>query len=145
MLSLKEKDAQAKARAASTERPRDVKKIGAKTVFNYREGAIYEIHTGVDRITDIERQPGEQLSAPPVAGDTVRWKTSIIKGGKGRNETTHIILKPLEGGIETNLILTTDKHTYHIRALSSDWYVPAVSWDYPQEESLGYLAALLRE
>lgn len=143
--SLKQKDAISRAQTSSTQRPRDVKRIGTNTVYDYKEGAVYEIHAGVDRITDIQLADGETLSGPPVSGDTVRWKLSVIDSGKGSTYRSHVILKPLEPDIETNLILTTDKHIYHIRCLSSDWYMPSVSWNYPQEESPEYQAMVKKE
>ncbi len=143
--SLKQKDAISKVQFVSTQRPRDLKRVGTNTVYDYKEGAVYEIHAGVDRITDIQLQEGEELSGPPVSGDTVRWKISVIQSGKKSKQTTHIILKPLEPDIETNLILTTDKHTYHLKCVSSDWYMPSVSWNYPQEESAEYQEMFRKE
>ncbi len=136
--SLKQKDALERVKNATTQRPKDVKRVGTKTVYDYKDGAIYEIHAGVDRITDIELQQGEGLTGNPVSGDTVRWKISVLSSGKGPTAKTHLILKPLESDIETNFILTTDRHTYHLRAMSSDWYMPSVTWNYPQEESPEY-------
>lgn len=119
----------------STQRPRPALRVGATTVYSFKEGDVYEIYSAIDRVTDIQLQTGEILTNPPVSGDTVRWKIGIIKSGKSNTETTHIILKPLDTDLETNLVITTNKRVYHLRAMSGDWYIPTVSWNYPQDEA----------
>ncbi len=123
-----------KRNALATEAPRRQKAIGAKTVFNYQDGKIYEVLAGVDKITDIALQPGENLTSAPVAGDTVRWKVAVLNSGSGGSAQSHVILKPLEDDLETNLIITTDRRVYHLKCLSGGINMPAVSWNYPQEE-----------
>jgi P-type conjugative transfer protein TrbG len=130
---LRSKNTVTRAAALSTQRPRSAKLVGTNTVYDYKPGAVYEVYTAIDRVTDLQLKPGESLSNVPVAGDTVRWKIAVIKSGNGAQEVTHVIVKPLDTELETNFILTTDKHTYHIRAISSDWYMPSVSWNYPQD------------
>lgn len=133
-----------KAISLNTQTPRKVKVSGMRTIYNYRDNAIYQILSAPDHVTDISLQPGESLTSTPTAGDTVRWSVSPMKSGAGPRETTHLILKPLEFGIETNLIVTTDKHTYHLRLQSGETHMPSVAWNYPQEESLK-MEALLRK
>lgn len=142
---LRAKEVITQATALSAQKPRPAKRIGAKTLYSYKEGDTYEVYTAVDRVTDIELQPAESLSNPPVAGDTVRWKIGIIKSGAAPKEVTHVILKPLDTDLETNLLLTTNKHVYHLRTVSSDWYMPSVAWNYPQEEDAELAAALARQ
>jgi P-type conjugative transfer protein TrbG len=119
----------------ATQNPEERKSIGSRTVYNYKDGAIFEIHAGVDRVTDIELGLGETLTNPPVSGDTVRWKVSVLESEKAGQKSTHIIVKPIEEAIETNLILTTNKNVYHFRLMASDWYMPAVSFNYPEDEA----------
>lgn len=130
--------------SASTQRPSTAPNLGGKIVYNYAENDIYKVHTGLDRITDVQLQPGEKLTNQPMAGDTVRWKLGVTRSGSGVNEITHIILKPLESGIETNILVTTDRHAYHLHVVASeDWYMPSLSWNYPQEET--QMAAVAEE
>ena len=65
--------------ALAEQQPSSAKLLGSRTTYTFKEGEIYQIHGGVDRVTDIELQPGEILSNPPVAGDTVRWKIALVK------------------------------------------------------------------
>lgn len=124
-----------KATRLNTQTPRKVKVSGMRTIYSYRDNAIYQILSAPDHVTDIALQPGESLTSSPTAGDTVRWSISPMKSGVGSRETTHLILKPLEFGIETNLVVATDKHTYHLRLQSGETHMPSVAWNYPQEES----------
>jgi len=132
---LKSKVVITKENTLATQNPREKKNVGSKTFYTFREGEIYELHAGVDRVTDIQLQPGEELSSAPVSGDTVRWKISIIKSGAPEGEVTHLIVKPLEDEIETNLILTTQRRVYHLRALAGDYYMPQIAWSYPDDEA----------
>lgn len=133
--NLKTKVVVTKQNVLATQNPRPAKKIGSNTVYTYKEGEIYEVHAGVDRVTDIALQPGEELSNAPVTGDNVRWKVSVIKSGTAEGPVTHLIVKPIDAGIETNLILTTQRRVYHLRAIAGDFYMPAISWTYPEDEA----------
>ena len=117
----------------ATQSPRKVKVRGARTIFNYSPEALYEVSSALDHITDIELKPGETLSSVPAAGDTVRWNVAVLKSGSKLLETTHIIIKPLDEGIETNLIITTDARTYHLKLKSAEYHMPSVSWNYPED------------
>lgn len=128
----------------ATQTPRGRKNIGSKTVYTYQEGQIYEIHAGVDRVTDIELGPGEVLTNPPVSGDTVRWKVTSLESDRPGGKVTHIIVKPIEENIETNLILTTNRYVYHLRLRASDWYMPAVRWNYPDDDAKALAQTKLR-
>ena len=132
--SLKTKIVVSERTEQATQRAKSAKNIGSRTVYNFKDGDVYEIRCGVDSITDIELQIGEQLTNAPVAGDTVRWKIGVIRTGEGKKETTHIIIKPLDTNIETNFLITTNLRAYHLRATASDWYMPAIAWNYPQDE-----------
>lgn len=142
---LREKTVINAAVNVATQKPRLAKPIGSKTVYSFKEGDIYEIRAGLDRVTDISLQPGESLTNAPVSGDTVRWTLGLVKSGASSTERTHVILKPLDTGLETNIVLTTDKRVYHIRALSGDWYMPSVSWRYPAEEAKRLQASIARK
>jgi P-type conjugative transfer protein TrbG len=118
------------------QKPTTSKVMGSRTVYSFRDDEIFKVHAGVDRVTDVELQPGEALTNPPVAGDTVRWKIALVKSTRANQESTHVIIKPLDTDIETNVIITTNRRTYHLRVVASDWYMPSVSWNYPQDEEL---------
>ncbi|CCD29003.1 P-type conjugative transfer protein TrbG (fragment) [Candidatus Glomeribacter gigasporarum BEG34] len=88
------------------------------------------------RACDIQLEPGERLTGKPVAGDTVRWLMSKQVSGTGAQAVTHIIVKPTDVNIDTNLIITTDRRTYQIALYSSPnkkSYLHAIGWYYPED------------
>jgi P-type conjugative transfer protein TrbG len=79
-------------------------------------------------VVDVQLQPGEQVQET-ATGDTKRWLINVI-----HNTPDHVIIKPTDVGLTTNLVIITDKHTYNLRLVSRDAsYVPKVGWYYPQE------------
>ncbi len=88
------------------------------------------------RACDIELEAGELTSGKPLAGDSVRWIISKAESGSGNKKITHVVVKPTDVGLETNLIIPTDKRTYHVRLLSNAHeknYLNRVGFYYPQE------------
>ena len=85
--------------------------------------------------TDIALQPGEVIKRDGVhAGDATRWQVAPAVSGPADNETTHVIVKPIDVGISTNIIIATDRRTYHFDLLSrsEDW-MPSVGFNYPED------------
>jgi type IV secretion system protein VirB9 len=118
----------------ATQRPANAANSESKTVYAYTPDSIYTLYGAPGRVIDIQLQPGEKLSGPVIAGDTVRWVVGTATSGNG-NAVTHILVKPIMAGIETNFIITTDRHAYHLIAKSLNRnFLPTVSWTYPQDE-----------
>lgn len=87
------------------------------------------------RVCMIELQSGEKLVGEPHIGDSVRWNLSPAMYGNGTSATSVIVLKPQGPGLDTNLLITTDRRAYYLRLLSkSDDYVARVAFAYPDEE-----------
>jgi type IV secretion system protein VirB9 len=84
----------------------------------------------VQQVTDVEFQAGEELTGVNV-GDTVRWKIEPVVSG---DDIPHLIIKPLDVGLETSMVVTTSRRTYHFR-LSSHYtdYMPRVKFAYPED------------
>lgn len=119
----------------ATRRPGNSANSESKTVYAYTPDAIYTLYGAPGRVIDVQLQPGEKLSGPVIAGDTVRWVvgTSISRNGAGT--VTHVLVKPIQSGIETNFIITTDRRSYHLFAKSLNRnFLPTVSWTYPHDE-----------
>ena len=49
------------------------------------------------------------------------------------NEGYHLYISPVQMGLETNLIIITDKHNYQLRLSTDKQFYPIVRWNYPQE------------
>lgn len=100
-------------------------------VFAWTEGRVYEVWTAPLRVTTLTLAPGETVTAK-AAGDTVRWQIGESQSGAGPTARTHVLVKPLQAGLETNLILTTSHRVYLLALKSGDAeaFNAAVRWDY---------------
>lgn len=86
------------------------------------------------RLCVIELQPGEKVNKQPQIGDSVRWIVTPDESGTGKNAQTLVVLKPKEAGLDTNLLIATDKRNYYLRIISSTSdYISRVSFEYPEE------------
>ena len=127
----------ASANASARVQPSRDGYLNAVQVYPYTEGALYQVYASPGEITDIALQPGEALagSGPIAAGDTVRWIIGETESGVGATRRIHVLLKPTRADLSTNLVIDTDRRTYHLelRATPST-YMASVSWRYPEDE-----------
>jgi type IV secretion system protein VirB9 len=127
----------ARANAAARVQPTRAAYSNAEQVFHFEEGALYQVYAAPGRITDIALEEGEQLSGtgPVAAGDTTRWVIGNTESGSGSNRRVHILVKPTRIKLVTNLIVNTDRRTYHVELRATPaTYMASVSWRYPDEE-----------
>ncbi len=111
--------------------------VNAIQQYPYTPGALYQVYAAPGQVTDIALQDGEQLVGPgPVAsGDTVRWMIGDTMSGSGALARVHILVKPTRADIATNLVINTDRRTYHLELRANPGtYMASVSWTYPQDE-----------
>lgn len=103
--------------------------VGGVQVFDWAPGRVFEVWTAPLRVTTLTLAPGETLVSR-AAGDTVRWRIGETVSGAGTGRRTHVLLKPLERGLETNLILATDRRVYLIdlRSGATESFNAAVAW-----------------
>lgn len=117
--------------------------LNAIQLYPWAEGALYQLYTAPGQVTDIALQEGEQLVGPgPVAaGDTVRWIIGDTLSGTGAGQRVHILIKPTRTGLVTNLVINTDRRTYHVELRSTpETYMASVSWTYPQDALIALAA-----
>jgi len=110
---------------------------GATQLFVYAPGGLYMVTAAVGQVTDIMLQNGETLSdtGAVAAGDTARWVIGEASSGDGAGRQTHILVKPTDPGLSTNLVINTNKRTYHVELRSTRaTYMASVGWSYPQDE-----------
>ena len=114
--------------------------VNAIQVYPYTEGALYRLYASPGQVSDIGLQPGETLVSVS-AGDTVRWVVGDTTSGSGTTTRAHVLVKPISAGIRTNLMIATDRRTYHLELESTDGsYMAALSWRYPADELAGLTA-----
>src|SRR5271165_397776 len=88
------------------------------------------------RVCMIEMQAGEKIVGEPHIGDSVRWNISPAMYGTGDQATAVIILKPQTPGLDTNLLITTDRRAYYLRLISKpEDYVARVAFAYPEDDT----------
>ena len=88
------------------------------------------------RVCIIELQAGEKIVGEPQIGDSVRWNISPALYGVGDEATSVIVLKPQVPGLDTNLLVTTDRRAYYLRLVSKpEDYVARVAFLYPEDDS----------
>lgn len=124
----------AAANRAATQEPQSQGFVNAVQVFPFSDGAIYQVYTAPGAVTDIALQPGEALVAV-AAGDTVRWVIGDTTSGSGMDKRTHILVKPFSSGLATNIVVTTDRRSYHLQlTATAHTAMAALSWTYPADQ-----------
>ncbi|MBA4747472.1 MAG: P-type conjugative transfer protein TrbG [Sphingopyxis sp.] len=125
------------ANAAARVQPEGEQFLNAIQNYVWTPGALYQVYASPGQVTDIALQEGEQLvgTGPVAAGDTVRWLIGDTISGRGPTARVHILVKPIRSDITTNLVINTDRRTYHIELRANpSVYMASVSWTYPQDE-----------
>ena len=98
------------------------------------------------RVCMVELQGGERIVGEPHIGDSVRWNISPAMYGRGDQATPVIILKPQMPGLDTNLLITTDRRAYYLRLISKpEDYVARVAFAYPEDDTRKWQQKLAEE
>jgi len=88
------------------------------------------------RVCDIELQAGEQV-LNVAFGDTTRWISELAYSEWQGEVVPHILVKPRDYDISANLIVLTNRRTYHIGLISRQndrgEYVRNARFYYPRE------------
>lgn len=103
--------------------------------FAYGSG-IPTVVCALLELTDLAFEKGESILSVQL-GDSVRWNIESAISGSANDSVEHLIVKPLEAGLKTSMLITTDKRTYHIRLKSTEAdFMPAVVFSYPNSLKL---------
>ena len=98
------------------------------TRFDYDPGSTYQVYCRPGFTTDVQLAPGEKV-LKITAGDKINWEYRYMADRNGY----HLYISPTQMGLETNLIIITDKHNYQLTLATSKQFYPIVMWNYPQE------------
>lgn len=131
-LSPKEEEALRLATAWSDRPIKPIQTADGKVV--YVHGATMPTIIGAPmQISDIELEAGEFVNEILV-GDNTRW---LVESGSSGAGTTHIFVKPLEAGLQTSLVVTTNKRVYHLKLVSQEKnYTPHVGFLYQEQAKI---------
>lgn len=103
--------------------------------FAYGSG-IPTVVCALLELTDLAFEKGESILSVQL-GDSVRWNIESAISGSANDSIEHLIVKPLEAGLKTSMLITTDRRTYHIRLKSTEAdFMPAVVFSYPNSLKL---------
>jgi len=120
------------ANADARRRPDADAFVDATQIYDYAPGALYEVYAAPGYLSTIELEPGEAIITI-AAGDTTRWMVEETSSGDAIEPRAILLIKPTRHGIRTNIVLTTDRRTYLIEAISvqGSAYSAQTAWRYP--------------
>ncbi len=96
------------------------------------------------QLCDVELQPGEQINTLHI-GDP-RFTVEPAVSGVGATEATHLIIKAMDAALDTSLVLTTNRRTYHIRLRSHRTdFMPRTGFTYPEDAAAKWDELKIRE
>ncbi|HVJ34872.1 MAG TPA: P-type conjugative transfer protein TrbG [Terriglobia bacterium] len=128
------------ANAAALQEPTAHGYLNAIQVFPFTDGALYRLYAAPEQVTDIALQAGEGLIAVS-AGDTVRWVVGDTTSGSGASKQVHVLVKPVAPDLKTNLVIMTDRRSYHLALESTEHTsMAAISWVYPRDDLIALQA-----
>ena len=111
---------------------------GGKVVFVHG-ASLPTIVAAPMQVCDVELQAGETVHEI-VVGDSSRWMVDSGTAGSGPGATAHLFIKPVDSGLESSAVVTTDRRVYHLRLVSQrSGHTPYVGFLY--SESLKQQAA----
>lgn len=120
--------------------------VGTDGTIRYLYGAQQpSIVCAVLHVCDVELQAGEQVNSIHL-GDTARWIVEPAITGSGATEIQHLVIKPMDIALETSLIVTTNRRTYHFRLRSHRTeFMARVAFTYVEDAQAKWAAIKTRE
>jgi type IV secretion system protein TrbG len=108
--------------------------LNATQVWPYSPDALYQVYASPEKITDIALEIGEEITSVS-AGDTIRWVVGDTTSGAGTSQRVHILVKPTRPDLKTNLVINTNRRTYHLELTATvETWMASVSWQYPLDQ-----------
>lgn len=94
------------------------------------------------RVCIIELQPGEVVQGRPHVGDELRWMIQPLEYGGESGATPLIVVRPASKGLDTNMVIATNRRSYIIRLSSREHdHMPRIAFRYPDDEARAWAAA----
>ena len=89
---------------------------GGKVVFVHG-ASLPTIVASPMQVCDVELEPGETIHEI-VVGDSARWMVESGLAGSGPDAKVHLFIKPVDAGLESSTVITTNRRVYHLRLVS---------------------------
>jgi type IV secretion system protein VirB9 len=94
----------------------------------------------------LELEPGEKIAGEPHIGDSIRWEISPSASGSGPDATPLIIIKPRIAGLDTTMVVPTDRRAYYVRLESKpNEYIARVAFSYPEDAQQKWQEYLVKQ
>src|SRR5260370_17250990 len=94
----------------------------------------------------VELEPGAKIIAEPHICNSVRWEIAPTASGSGPDATPILIIKPRISGLDTTMLLPTDRCAYYIRLQSKPAeYVARVAFTYPEDHNRQWQVFLAKQ
>jgi type IV secretion system protein VirB9 len=133
-LSMVEEKALALGEEQKHVDPQAAKGNDARVTFAFGAG-LPTVITAPFHVSIVELEPGETLTGPPAIGDSIRWEIEPGTAGTGALTQPLVIIKPHAAGLDTNLVVMTNKRTYYLRLVSRENdYIARVGFSYKEDE-----------
>jgi type IV secretion system protein VirB9 len=121
--------------------------IGGTQFYDYNEYKQYPVVCKMLSLTVIQLENGEVPIGIPYLSDTLRWE---ITGEVWRTidglSVQLVMIKPMEPGLTTNMILVTNQRIYQFVLTSTrDSYMPMIKFRYPLAYNRFITAETLRQ
>lgn len=89
------------------------------------------------QLCDLSLEPGEYITSGPIIGDKERWILNDAVSKENNLTVQHLVITPQDAGLNTSLLIPTNKRTYMIKLRSSTFgYVARVGFYYPKDFNL---------
>jgi P-type conjugative transfer protein TrbG len=116
-----------------------------RVVYTYGAGLPIVVCAPL-HVCTVELEPGEKIIGEPQIGDSVRWEISPTSSGSGSESMPILIIKPRIAGLDTTMVVPTDRRAYYIRLQSkSAEYVARVAFSYPEERDRQWQVFLAKQ
>lgn len=136
-LSKTEQQALRLSRQWSGRGPAPVLSFGGKLIYVHG-ASLPTILASPMQVCDIELEPGEKVNEI-VVGDSARWLVDSGSVGAGSGETVHLFVKPVDAGLETTAVVTTNRRVYHLRLISQrSGHTPYVGFTYSDKLKVAF-------
>ena len=100
------------------------------------------------RVCEIELEAGEEV-LDVALGDPTRWHAQPMESGPTDARAPHVVVKPTDPDISTNLVISTTRRVYHLGLISiaeeNGAYVRSARFYYPQDTVARWAAEKGRE
>jgi type IV secretion system protein VirB9 len=120
--------------------------IGGTQFYDYNEYKQYPVVCKMLSLTVIQLENGEVPIGVPYLSDTLRWELTVDVWRTVDGLSVQLVMiKPLEPGLTTNMIMVTNQRIYQFVLTSTrDSYMPMVKFRYPLAHNRFITAETLR-